>query len=61
MVVVVSNVPEVEEANQEHGQGDVSVLLVLLGSNAEVQENPQDQSRTGLAEKLKIETANKYQ
>lgn len=72
MVVVVSDVPEVERAYQNHGCGHLQQVrvrinaiiiwtqylseeLVLLGSNAEVHQHPQDQSRASLAEQLKVE------
>lgn len=55
VVVVVHDVPEVEGANQDHGPGEVSELFVLLGGNAEVQEDPQDQTGASLAEQLKVE------
>jgi hypothetical protein len=53
----VENVVELEHANQEDGGRD-STELVLLHNARNVDDDPADQPRTQLAEKLPIKAAN---
>jgi len=58
VVIVISDVPEMESAHQDHRQRKLAKLFVLLSGNAEVQEDPQDQTRTSLAKQLEVESSN---
>lgn len=46
-----------KKSDEEHGEGDVAEVLVLLVSHANVNKSPADESRTEFTEFLQVEGA----